>query len=175
MSGRGLVAVGVLTSTTAVGTGSWLTGAGALTVMVNVWAVEVATPPLATPPLSARMTWTVAVPMLVAADWYVNAPVVASMAGAVLNVRPPVVPVTWRVKARVWAASSVAATGPRNMPVANVLTVWGPASSGTAGGLPASVAKDGASLTAATVMVNVWTADVLTPPLATPPLSERVT
>ena len=48
------------------------------------------------------------------------------------------------------------------MPVANMLTVWELASSSTAGGLPASVENDGASLTAATVMVNVWTADVLT-------------
>src|SRR5659263_162196 len=48
--------------------------------MVNVWATDVSTPPLAVPPSSWMRTVTVAVPFMLAAGVYVRVPV-AAMAG----------------------------------------------------------------------------------------------
>ena len=48
-------------------------------------------------------------------------------------------------------------------------TLWAPASSFTVWSAP--FVKLGASLTAFTVIVKVWAADVSTPPLAVPPSS----
>ena len=55
------------------------------------------------------------------------------------------------------------------MSVAQPVTVCAPASSFTVSSAP--LVKLGASLTGVTVIVNVWTRCVSTPPLAVPPLS----
>jgi len=75
---------------------------------------------------------------------------------------------TWNVNT--WPDSSA---GPALMPVAQPATLWAPASSSTVWSEPA--VNDGTSFTAVTVIVNVWSALVSTPPLAVPPSSLRLT
>src|SRR5438876_1195585 len=83
------------------------------------------------------------------------------MAGALVNARLPVVPVTVTLNVSVWPASSVAVAGPRARLRAWPSAVCAPAFSFTAAGLPGN-AKLGASFTALTVIVNVWAALVFT-------------
>src|SRR5947199_10767231 len=79
----------------------------------------------------------------------------------------------WIVNVTVWPASSVAsgggAAGYGRMFVAQLRIDCGAASSRTVWSAP--LVKLGTSLTAVAVIVNVWAADVSTPPLAVPPLS----
>ncbi len=98
-------------------------------------------------------------------------PVVELMAGALVNARLPVVPVTLTLKVN--GVCPVSPPGPCEMPVAKPLTVCAPASSFAAAGLPAIV-NDGGSFTAVTLTVKVRTM-LFTPPLAVPPLSVIVT
>ena len=70
----------------------------------------------------------------------------------------------------VWADSLA---GPADRSVAQSLTDCGPASSSTAWSAP--IVNDGASLTAVTVMVNVCSALVSSPPFAVPPSSSAWT
>ncbi len=66
----------------------------------------------------------------------------------------------------VWALSSL---GPVRMLVANMFTDCAPASSLTVWSPPTT--KLGTSLTAVTLIANVWAAEVSAPPLAVPPSS----
>jgi hypothetical protein len=95
----------------------------AFTVMVNVCAVELSTPPLAVPPLSFSTTVIVAVPLAFVAEVKVSVPL-AAMAGAAENKAAFVLPVTWNVS--VWAASSA---GPAESAVAQPAMLCAPQSS----------------------------------------------
>ena len=96
----------------------------AISVIINVCAALVATPPLAVPPVSWAITVTVAVPLAFAAGVKVSVPP-ALMAGWALK-RALVVFVT--VKLTVCADSSA---GPAEMLAAKPLWVCAPASSAT--------------------------------------------
>src|SRR5437773_1607606 len=94
------------------------------------------------------------------------------MAGAWLKTRPPVVPVWVGLElTRVWLDSFA---GPVLRLVAKLVTVTGPASSRLLVVVEGS-AKLGASLTATTVIVKTWAAEVLTFGETLLPLSVRVT
>ena len=93
-----------------------------LTVMVKVWGAEVSLPPLAVPPLSFRVTVTLATPLAFAAGVKVRVPA-ELMVGGVLK-REGLSLVTRKM--RVWLASSA---GPGEMAVAQFGTVMDPGSS----------------------------------------------
>src|SRR5439155_1642430 len=57
----------------------------AVAVIVNVCAALVSLPPLAVPPLSCATMVTVAVPLALAAVWYVSAPVEPLIVGTVVK------------------------------------------------------------------------------------------
>jgi hypothetical protein len=95
----------------------------AVTVITNVCAALVSTPPFAVPPLSVSTSVIVAVPLAFASAVYVNVPLLAT-AGPTLKSAAFVLPVT--VKLTVCALSFV---GPARMAVAHPATVCGPASS----------------------------------------------
>src|SRR5437667_25447 len=133
--------------------------------MVKVTAVEVSTPPLAVPPLSESVTVAVALPFALGAGVKLSTPV-AEIDGCTLEgARVWLEGWKWTV----WPPSSA---GPAEMAVAHAAE-YAPESSLTVT-LPPPV-NDGASLTAVTVMVKVCGVEVSAPPLAVPPLSERVT
>src|SRR2546426_1026541 len=134
----------------------------AFTLMVNVCAALVSTPPLATPPSSCTWTVTVADPFALAAGVKVSVPL-AAMAGGTENSAVLV------VLTRKFSACPASLAGPALIAAAHPTTVWPPASSFTVWFAP--FVKLGALLMAFTLMVNVCAALVSTPPLATPPSS----
>ncbi len=134
-----------------------------VTVIVNVWPADVSAPPLAVPPSSCAATVIVAAPEALAAGVKVSVPLAAT-AGPAAKSPAFVLPVI--VNDTVWPASSA---GPAEIAVAQPATLAAPESSFTVWSAP--FVKDGASLTAATVMVNVWSAEESTPPLPVPPSS----
>ncbi len=138
----------------------------AVTVMVNVCSPELSVPPLAVPPSSAIRSVIVAEPLALAAGVKVSVPLAAT-AGPAAKRAAFVLPVT--VKPTVWADSPV----PALIPVAQPATDAAPESSLTVWFAP--LVNAGASFTPVTVMVNVWPADVLAPPLAVPPSSWAAT
>ena len=92
----------------------------AVTVIVKVCGAEVSTPPLATPPLSDKVSVIVAAPAMPGARVYVSVPLVAT-AGPALKSAALVLPVTLKVS--VWAASSA---GPALIAVAHPATECAP-------------------------------------------------
>src|SRR5947209_1955547 len=138
-------------------------------MMLKVWLALVLTPPLAVPPLSTAATVMAAVPLALGAAVKVRVPA-AERDGAVLNRPGFVLPVMTKLTVCPAATSS---GGPARMFVAQLASVWGPASSRTVGSAPR--VKLGGSLTPLTLMLKVWPALVSTPPLAVPPLSFATT
>ncbi len=125
-------------------------GAVSLTVMVNVCAALVSTPPLAVPPLSWMCTVTVVLPSTLAAGVYVRVPV-SEIAGWTLN-RPLSSLVTMKSTT---CADSLA--GPALIEVAQPAIVCRPEFSLTAWLAP--LTNEGTSLTGFTVIVTVALAD----------------
>ena len=139
----------------------------ALTVMVNVCAALVLTPPLAVPPLSDNVTVIVAAPLAFGAGVYVNVPLAATL-GCTEKSAALVLLVTMNVS--VWPDSSA---GPALIAVAQSGTLCAAASSLTVWSAP--LTKLGASFTAVTLMTKVCSALVSTPPFDMPPLSVSLT
>ncbi len=109
-------------SVPAVKLGGSLTG---VTLMTQLWAALVSTPPLAVPPSSDRVRVRVAEPLALLAGVKVRVPSAAT-AGPALN--RPVLVLAMTLKVRVCPAS---AGDPALMPVAQPGKVWAPASSRT--------------------------------------------
>src|SRR6059036_1051142 len=120
----------------------------AVTVMINVCGALVSTPPLAVPPLSLAVTVTVAAPLALGADRYVNVPADDTL-GCTAK-RPLLLLVTMKVTICPAATSS---GGPARILVAQPVTVCVPASSRAVWSGP--LVKLGGSLTGVTLMVNV--------------------